>query len=248
MSRYLPTKKEWSKLIKHIESSNEPIGFDTEFTGVDFDAGNNCVGRAILDVWSLAIFTGELHPRGYERATGYTLPRQSLSTFTGILNNESIVKAAHNAIVDIHTCFNAGVDVTGIVDTLHMCRFAFPGKFKYGLDALGKELLDESKFTSFKDLCSVPAFRTKQVKVKKCECGEDGCRKRKGHTKYIVIEEVDEEFGVDLIPLDSIVPGHNRWFDKVDYAAQDAVLALELYDYTVRKLKRLSYENPFRVN
>ena len=246
MSRYLPTVKEWKVLSSHIKSSGEAVGFDTEFTGVSFDDGNNCVGRAILDVWSLAIFTGELHPRGYERATGYTLPRQSLEHFAGILNDETIIKAAHNSTVDVHTCYNAGVDVAGVVDTLHLCRFAFPGKFKYGLDSLGKELLDESKFMSFKDLCSIPAFRTKQVKVKKCECGEDGCRKRKGHNKYVVIEEVDEEFGTELIPLDSIVPGHERWEDKVEYAGQDAVLALELYDYTCRRLRKLKYENPFR--
>lgn len=246
MTLYLDKPAQWHKLVDHIYASKEPIGFDTEFTGVDFDAGNNCVGRSILDVWSLAIFNGELHPRGYERAVGYVLPRQSLEHFKKLLEDESVIKAAHNAIVDIHTMYNAGSDVLGIVDTLHLCRFAFPGKFKYGLDALSKEFLDESKFMSFDDLCSIPAFRTKQVKVKKCDCGEEGCRKRKGHNKYIVIEEVDEEFGTELIPLDSIVPGHERWNDKVSYAAQDAVLALELLDYTKRKLGRLYYENPFR--
>lgn len=246
MSLYLDTPKKWSKLIAHIRDNKEPIGFDTEFTGVDFDAGNNCVGRSVLDVWSLAIYTGELHPRGYERAVGYVLPRQSLEHFKELLEDETVIKAAHNAIVDIHTCYNAGVDVNGVVDTLHLCRFAFPGKFRYGLDILSKEFLDESKFMSFHDLCSIPAYVTKQVKVKKCECGEDGCRKRKGHTKYVVIEEVDVQHGTTTIPISDIGECHDRWLDKVDYAAQDAVLALELYDYTVRKLKRLKYENPFR--
>ena len=245
MSLYLDKPAQWKKLIDFIYSDNNPIGLDSEFTGVDFDVGNNCVGRAVLDVWSIAVFNGKMHPRGYECATGYVLPRQSLFHFKKLLEDESISKAAHNSTVDVHTFYNAGVDVRGVVDTLHLSRFTYPGKFRYGLDILSKEFLDESKFMSFHDLCSIPAFVTKQIQIKKCECGEDGCRKRKGHVKYMVTEDVDVEHGTTDIPISDITPGHARWNDKVEYAAQDAVLALSLYDYTVKKLKRLKYENPF---
>lgn len=249
-SRYLDKPSEWKRLIEFIyadvgEHGISPIGLDSEFIGVDFDDGNNCVGRSVLDVWSIAVLNGKLHPRGYECATGYVLPARALTAFKSLLEDENVTKAAHNSTVDIHTFFNAGVDVMGVVDTLHLCRFAYPGKFRYGLDILSKEFLDESKFMSFDDLCSVPRIVTKQIQVKRCSCGENGCRKRKGHEKYFVTEDVDVESGTTTIPISDIGVDDSRWKDKVEYAGQDAVLALELYDYTVRKLKRLKYENPF---
>ena len=242
MARYIDNEKDILRLVDYIREE-QCIGLDSEFTGVDFDAGDNCVGRSVLDVFSVAVGTGELHPRGYEIATGYVLPRHALGAFKQVLEDGRIVKAAHNSAVDIHTFFNSGIDVRGVVDTLHLCRFAYPGRFKYGLDALSREFLDESKFMSFNDLCSVPAFKTKQIKVKKCSCGEDTCRKRKGHTKFVVIEEMDVECGTTTIPISDINPGNAKWDDKVEYAAQDAVLAFEIYDFTVRKLKKLTYEN-----
>jgi hypothetical protein len=245
VSLYLDSPGKWKRLVDYIYGDSNPIGLDSEFVGVDFDAGDNCVGRAKLDVYSIAVFTGELHPRGYERATGYVLPRESLECFKELLEDESIKKAAHNSTVDVHTFYNDGVDVRGVIDTLHLCRFAFPGRFKYGLDILSREFLDESKFMSFHELTAVPAFVTKQIKIKKCECGEDGCRKRKGHPKYTVIEDVDVERGTSNIPLTDIRPGHSKWSSYVEYAGQDAVLALELLDYTSRKLKKLNYDNPF---
>lgn len=251
MSIYVDSEAKWRKLVDYIYEHKEPIGLDSEFTDVDFDSGDNCVGRAKLDVWSIALGTGELHPRGYETARGYVLPRESLATFKDLLEDESIIKAAHNSTVDVHTFFNDGVDVRGVVDTLHLCRFAYPGRFKYGLDVLSREFLDESKFMSFNDLCSVPAFKTKQVKIKKCACGEDGCRKRKAsgglsHDKYVIIEDVDVEHGTTTIPISDITHTSLRWNDKVEYAGQDAVLALELYDFTCRKLRKLTYDNPFK--
>ena len=250
-SRYLGEKKQWKKLLDFIYQDKQPVGWDTEFEGVDFDAGNNCVGTSRIDLWSIGLFTGELHPRGYEIATGYVLPPESTEYFRGFLEDDSIIKPAHNSTVDVHTLYNAGVDVVGVVDTLHLTRFTFPGKFRYGLDALSKEFLDESKFMSFKDLVSVPAYVEKEVKVKRCICGEEGCRKRKAvaatsHDKYISLETITVESGTSSIPISTIRPGHVKWDDYVQYAGQDAVLALELYSYTTAKLKKLNYENPFR--
>jgi 3'-5' exonuclease len=248
-SKYLGTEKQWGKLLDFIYRDNLPVGWDTEFEGVDFDAGNNCVGTSRIDMWSVALFTGELHPRGYEIATGYVLPPESIGFFKEFLEDASIIKPAHNSTVDVHTMYNVDVDVSGVVDTLHLCRFAFPGKFRYGLDALAKEYLDESKFMSFSDLVAVPAYVDKQVKVKKCVCGEEGCRKRKGdHTKYTEFETVQAQKGTTNIAISSIRPGHVKWDSYVQYAGQDAVLALELYDYTSKKLRKLNYENPFRFD
>lgn len=246
MSKYLSTPDEWKTLIDYIYEDGRPIGWDTEFTGVDFDAGENCVGRSVLDVWSIGLYTGELHPRGYERAKGFVLPAEALAFFKDLLEDESVKKAAHNSTVDVHTAFNAGVDVRGVVDTLHLCRFAFPGRFRYGLDALAREFLDEQKFTSYTELCSIPKHVEKEFKVRYCSCGVEGCRKRKGHEKVDAIETRLVEQGTILIPISMITPGTPRWPLKRKYAAQDAVLALGLLDFTMRKLKRLKYDNPFR--
>jgi len=248
-SRYLGDRNQWKKLLDFIYQDRQPVGWDTEFEGVDFDAGNNCVGTSRIDLWSLGLFTGELHPRGYGVATGYVLPPEATGYFKGFLEDDSIVKPAHNSTVDVHTMYNAGVDVVNVVDTLHLSRFAFPGKFKYGLDALSREMLDESKFMSFSDLTAVPAYVPKEVKVKKCVCGEEGCRKRKGdHTKYIELETITVERGTTNIPISSIRPGHEKWDSYTQYAGQDAVLALELFDFASKKLRKLNYENPFRFN
>jgi DNA polymerase I-like protein with 3'-5' exonuclease and polymerase domains len=246
VTKYLNKPEEWQTLINYIYEDRRPFGFDTEFTEVDFNAGENCVGRSVLDVWSIGLYTGELHPRGYEKAKGFVLPSEALSFFKTLLEDESIKKPAHNSTVDVHTCYNAGVDVRGIIDTLHLCRFVFPGRFKYGIDALSREFLDEQKFTSYGELCSIPKHVEKEVTVRRCECGVDGCRKRKGHTKYDTTETILIEQGTVEIPISMIQPGSPRWLQKKKYAAQDAVLALELYDFAVRKLKRLKYDNPFR--
>jgi DNA polymerase I-like protein with 3'-5' exonuclease and polymerase domains len=246
MAKYLDKPEEWQTLIEYIYSAARPIGFDTEFTGVDFDAGENCVGRAQLDVFSIGLFTGELHPRGYETAKGLVLPAEALPTFKALLEDESVKKAAHNSTVDVHTVHNRGVDIRGVIDTLHLCRFTFPGRFKYGLDALAREFLDEQKFTSYEELCTIPTFVEKEVTVRRCSCGVDKCRKRKGHEKIDSLETIMVEQGTTLIPISMITPGTPRWNRKKKYAAQDAVLSLELLDFAERKLKRLRYDNPFR--
>lgn len=246
MTAYLTEQKQWDKLINYILSHDEPIGWDTEFDGVDFDNGDNCIGRSILDVWSLALYDGEYHPRGYRTARACVLPAVALPYFKPVLSNTKIKKAAHNASVDVHTAWNVGVDVTGVIDTLSLARYVLPGRMLYGLDVLGRELLDIGKFIKFKDLFSEPVMKTEVVK--KCWCDVPNCKKRKyPHEKYYesVLVETKKR---SLIACADVGPTHPKWNDKLEYSAQDAVLALSLYDYLITKLEKKTYENPFEYS
>lgn len=246
MGKYLDTPRQWDAVIKHILDKREPIGWDTEFDGVDFDAGDNCMHKSKLDVWSLAVFDGGYHPRGYRTSRACVLPACALSYFATILSDENIKKYAHNSTVDVHTAWNAGVDVLGVLDTLSMVRWMFPGRLLNGLDVLGREFLDDSKFMSFRDLCGRPIFVEKDVEYKYCSCGEDGCRKRKGHVKSIqIVKELVETKKYEYVPISSIGPDDPKWLPKLDYAGQDSVLALGLGDYLSNKMRAFHYENPF---
>ena len=223
------------------------IGIDSEFDGVDFSDGDNCVNRSKLDVWSIALFDGGLHPRGYSTARGVVLSSSVLPVFREVLSNVNIKKYAHNSTVDVHTFNNHGVDVLGVVDTLSLARWTFPERILYGLDVLSREFLDQSKFTSFKELCGEPIFEERPIEYKTCSCGVERCRKRKGHTKNVeIVMEMVDTGKISTVPISSITPEHTRWRMKLDYAAQDAVLSLCLGDYCNRKLRSAVYDNPFR--
>lgn len=252
--KYIESKPDAQKIVDYIIRKDEPIGFDTEFEGVDFDEGDNCVGRAVLDVWSLAVFDGGYSPRGFRTAKGVVISREALPWFSSILENKGIKKYAHNAVVDVHTCFNCGIDVVGVIDTLSLVRFVIPGRLKNGLDILAKEYLDDSKFEHFKTLFTEPIFEDRAVEYKWCpyceRLGEDearSCRRRKSpHLRYSRVEMVSHETrGRKLIPISSVRPGHPLWERYKAYAAQDSVLALELGDFLVNKAKEKKYDNPF---
>jgi len=246
---YIDQLKDAARVRDYILNKNiTEIGFDTEFTGVDFENGDNCVLKSKLDVWSIALFDGGLHPRGYKTSRGVTLSSSVISVFKDILQNKDILKYCHNAPVDIHTCNNIEIDVVGIIDTLSLARWTFPERLLYGIDILSREFLDQSKFISFDELCKEPVFEDKEFIVKYCSCGVEGCRKRKGHPKIEekIIESVQTRKKI-TIPISDIQPGHPKFDMKKEYAAQDAVLALCLGDYCNRKLKGASYENPFSL-
>lgn len=253
MSVYLDTPEKWRRLNDYIlnEYSDKVIGFDTEFDGVDFSDGDNCVGRSQLDVWSLALYDGGSSPRGFDTARGYVLPRLALFALAPVLTSPDIKKVAHNGVVDVHTCYNLGVDVLSMVDTLNVFRFLYPGKLKYSLDALGKEYLDSGKFHSFKEICGEPIFVDKEREVTVCSCGVEGCRLRKIRdnqvhikSKVVVTDSVmTKKFRYRKIA--DITQSDPKWEAKIEYAAQDAVVALQLYSYAVRRMKAKNYENPF---
>lgn len=250
MIRYLSKEKQWGKLLDYILEHRPPTGLDSEFSGVDFKAGQSCPGRAKIHVWSLAVPSGEYNPRGYNEATGVTLPSFAINFFRPYLEDESIVKYAHNSPVDVHAFWNSGVDVVGIVNTLGLARWVFPTRLSQSLDSLATDHLGHGKIISYKDLTSEPGLVEVERQVKYCSCGTDGCRKRKstatqGHEKLFRTETEVIEKGTVHIPLETIVPGHRRWNLLVEYAGQDAVMALEEADYLIREAKKRDVNVPW---
>lgn len=229
--KYLDKEEEWRKLVDYINSSGTTeLGLDSEFYGVDLPGGESCVGRSQVHVWSVALFDGGYSPRGYRTARGYTLPVEALGHFRGILSSQNLLKYAHNSNVDVHSIHNtSGIDCVGIVNTLSLVRWVVPGRLKYGLDVICQELLGFGKLSTFEEICSVPSFV--DVVRKRCSCGVEGCRKRKGHTKSEEVVSVESDTKRTPIPLESIVPGHKKFLDLIDYAAQDPIGSLCLGDY-----------------
>ena len=239
---YLSTEAQWAGALERIERERV-IGLDTEFYGVDFKEGHSCVNRAQVHVWSVAVLTGKMHPRGYRTATGAVLPREALPFFKGMLEDPAITKVAHNSNVDVHALYNAGIDTQGIVNTLSLSRWTLPGRQRYGLDVLCQELLGAGKADHFNDIFRFQrtTVETRWKDVTHCDCGVSGCRKRRGHMKTKVSEPYDVEVkdGWGFIPLESVVPGHPLWERLVVYAEVDAVRALELHDRLIRSKQEI---------
>jgi hypothetical protein len=200
-------------------------------------------------VWSLAVPTSELHPRGFRRAAGVTLPGEALTygPLRGVLEDPDIVKPAHNAPHDWHAARNAGVHVRGLVDTLPWARVALPewaGFPGHGLKELARRLLGRD-MTEYKDVLSepnvVPVTRTHRVTrclVEGVPCWYPApCRRRGAHKREVSTVETTEYVtrGTRLMPLESVVPGHPRHATLVGYAAQDAEAALELWQLLGRQ-------------
>ena len=241
---YLATKPEWEALATRLADA-VIVGLDTEFYGLDVRR-ESCVGRAKVHVFSLAEYTGRRSPRGHFVATGYVLPAASIPTFAPLFADEDVIKVVHNLAVDDHALANHGAVVRGAVNTLSLARWCWPGLVGsggYGLKALMARLGKEP-VAAFKDLVGYEAeeFTStwKKVKVKTCACGTTGCRKRTLPEHAKEEREEDEEVVRSRVvrreyPLESIVPGHERWDLLVRYAAEDAVSALELYSLLLRE-------------
>lgn len=148
-------------------------------------------------------------------------------------------KEVHNQSVDSHALANHGVTLRGGRNTLGLVRWRRPelvnqaGRFQ--LKSLMTTLLGREPVCTYRELVSfkrpVTLTREKRVSRVVCSCGETGCRKRKGHdkstvTETVLVERVKIERGE--YPLESILPGHERWDLLVEYAAEDAVAALQI--------------------
>jgi hypothetical protein len=254
---YLATEREWVRCAERI-STESAIGLDSEFTGVDFGQGQSCVNRAKIHVWSIGILTNQLHPRGYKTAVGCVLPAIAIPTFRGILENPSIVKAIHNAPVDVHAFYNAGVDVVGVVNTLSLGRWALPGRQRYNLDDVCTDCLGAGKADSFDSLFKrtkyIDVTKTKNIEHRRClTCGEPGveangfigveCRRRKYphiQTRWTVEESVttQRKDGSYYYDQSLVISGHELWERYVEYALVDAVRAIEFYDFCNRVDKK----------
>src|SRR5262249_47250210 len=78
---------------------------------------------------------------------------------------------------------------------------------------------------------TITLTKMKPVELRRCSCGIEGCRKRKGHTKTIWMEEREVSLQKEIAaeyPLDDISqPSHPLFPRLVDYAIEDAVAALQ---------------------
>jgi len=151
-----------------------------------------------------------------------------------------VTKAVHNQSVDQHALANHGVQLRGAVNTLGLIRWKRPDLIntpgRFALKPLMLSLLGREPVTTFKELCSwertVLVSTWKEISRKECECGQSGCRKRRGpHAKRDTVhreEHVREKQERGNYALEEIVPGHERWELLVTYALEDAIAALQV--------------------
>jgi hypothetical protein len=227
------------------------MGLDSEYEGVVHNAkeiDDDCywktsvVRNGEIVVFSVGFLSGDLHPRGYEKAKGAVLHRRALeySPFRRLLEDPGVLKPSHNSNVECHAFYNKGIDLLGIINTLSLARWMLPGELAYNLDSLSTKYLGEGKTESFDDLMYIPNMIVvaKEKKVKVCDCGVVGCRKRKGHvkTEVIEIEEVDKQAGWIRLNQFDIAdnPSHSLHQRYLAYARRDATLAVSLYDFLLR--------------
>lgn len=254
LAKYVATESEADPIIERI-STFSVAGLDTEFYGCDIRT-ESPVGRSICHVFSVAVPSGPLNPRGYNEAEswvfhGHLLAAPSVKKW---LEGECR-KAVHNQPVDHHTIRNHGVALRGGINTLAMSRFWYPARANTGdrpgfdLDSLGRDFCGAGKTESFDDLFGYDAVdvRTHEVTKKRCECGELGCTKKKAGRDGVAHalktpERVWAPYNVKVRrhePLTGLTPSHPKWARYVAYAAWDAVLALQIYQLMLRdKIER----------
>lgn len=266
MGHFYAGRDDWDKVataLKRQADRGRAAGLDSEFYNVEIRS-QSCVGRSVLHLWSVAInrYPLQLHPRGYYLADAAVLTADALG-HRGLrdwLESEA-PKCVHNLPVDAHTFHNAGVLVGGAINTLARARFCWPERARgfpvapgFGLDDLGVDILGLGKTEDGwvsedwwkkhgrpKDPAVFVRIReeilTKRRKSVTCSCGEEKCRKRKGHDRPIIeVQEVKQHF--EVIPLEEVVPGHERWERAAAYAARDALVALWLNDRMDQMMKQ----------
>lgn len=241
---YLDQPAQWSELVARARRAGI-VGLDTEFYGVNVRR-ESCVGKARIHVWSVALRTKKADPAGFHKARGWVLPAAALEypEIVELLQDQKVTKCVHNLPVDSHALDNHGVKLVGAVNTLNLARWAWPELVNdgfFGLKNLMVQKLRRAPVCEFADVVTyqetvtVERRRVKSVSV--CDCGTSGCRLRKGHakTKSKIVAITDESINRKAeYPLQTILPGHERWDLLVKYAAEDAVAALELEELSKR--------------
>ena len=229
----------------------EPVGFDTEFYGVDLRQ-KSPVAEARLHLISVAVrrHPAQIHPRGFGIADtavflGGVIEHPDFRRWV----SGSGLKAVHNLPVDAHTLRNAGVTLNGGVNTLAMARWAWPGRARgagFTLDSLGRDFCGVGKTEGFDEVFS-EEYTEELVRIRKgrgCECGarlETGVAhpRGQGHKRVVLEErEVKHKTLTRPIALQDVVPGHPRWQRALEYSAQDAWLALAVYELAQREMRR----------
>lgn len=238
MQIYLDKETQWDGLIARIRDQGV-CGFDTEFYNVNVKK-QSCVGRARIHVFSLAIRTKTLHPRGFHVCRGWVLPVAALDypPMRALLEDESIRKEIHNESVDSHSLANHKIRLAGGRNTLGLIRYYRPELVKqpgrFALKPLMMSLFGREPVCEYEDVVNdvrpYAKIKLRKMKARECSCGAMGCKFRKGHTKTDIViteEQIVESEEEYQIPLESIVPGHPRFDLLCRYAAEDAVAALE---------------------
>lgn len=251
---YADTDDKVSKVVAAALKA-DAVGLDTEFTGVHVGK-QSCAGRAKVHIWSVAVPTGDLTPRGVRVARAAVLPASALThpEVKAWLEDAGYRKAVHNLPVDAHAISSSGVRLLGGINTLSLARWAWPDRARgagFTLDSLGADFLGAGKLSSFSEIFTEEyveySIRTKRVTY--CECGASPCRKRitsPGHRRLERLEETHiEKVKEREIPLDSVVPGHVKWPEALAYAAQDAVLALGVYERALRDMQKVTRDVPW---
>lgn len=245
---YVATEREADEAMAEI--TQYPVaGLDTEFYGCDIRT-ESPVGRTTCHVFSVAIGSGPLLPRGFNEASSFVFDGNLLGyrPVKEWLEDARYKKPVHNQPVDHHTIKNHGVNLRGGINTLAMARFWYPARAKregFDLDSLGNDMCGAGKTESFDGLLGYDATEVREHLVwkKRCECGVLSCMKKKpgkdgqAHDEKRP-EEVMAEWKAKVrrhIPLTDLNPGHPLWARYLDYAAWDAVLALWVYQLMIRE-------------
>lgn len=245
---YLATQKEWEAAAEYAYKAGV-MGFDTETYGHNVKESSPAY-RAKIHVWSIAFYTGQLHPRGYLLARGACLPAAALSCFKPVLESNDVLKVAHNKHHDEHGLENRGIKLGKSEDTLDLVRLAYPERALdltkgFKLKPLSYDLLGKPHRTEYDDVVNDELPESTWHEKKYCVCGEPKCRRRilPDHAKVSEPYEVVKWRKV-VYPLEEIVPGHKHWELLWPYAMIDAVDALELRSLAMNKLGWLEKKLP----
>lgn len=241
---YLHTPKQWVKMVELVRKTGV-AGLDCEYFGVNPSKESN-VGKARIHVWSIAVRTAEMGPRGFALCRGWCLPVEALEhpDVIALLQDPKVRKEVHNQPVDAHALLNHGIKLKGARNTLDYVKWKIPGLInthgRFKLKALMNNLLGRNPICTFKQLVSdermvkVP-YQVKK-KLKGCSCGVSKCRARKTRdgvthdkwTKKVEATKYRDKKEKFVYPLESIVPGHPRWDLLVAYSIEDSVAALQV--------------------
>lgn len=256
---YAATPNEWDKVATALERQAErgrASGLDSEFYNVRV-IQQSCVARSRIHLWSVAVnrYPLQLHPRGYYLGDAAVLGVDALEhpRLRQWLESDA-PKLIHNLGVDAHSFGNHSIVLGGAINTLAHARFCYPERARgfpvapgFDLDGLGSDVLGIGKTEDgwvsedwwrkhghprdpaiFVRINEEEVLRREKAKV--CSCGVEKCRKRKGHDRPVVerVEKVLKWGG--YIPLQEVVPGHERFDRAVAYAARDSLVALYLGD------------------
>lgn len=250
--KWLDKPEQWDPVIKSCYQRGV-MGCDTETYGHNVKTSTPAF-RAKIDVWSLALSTPKLSPRGYHIARACVLPLEAAlyGPMREMLESDKVLHVFHNAHHDQHAFANHGIELGAVYDTLDAVRLLWPGMDEgYYLKPLRANLLGKPAREGFKkkgkngdpgltDPLETQVVTAKQVKV--CSCGNDKCRKSEEkwgdeHSKEMVPVYTTKTVKVPC-PIESIVPGHPRWLRKLNYAGDDAVDGLELYELIQMRIQQ----------